>query len=261
MTDEKTIHEYVTISGYTHKDAVRKLNERLDDKAYKKIGGRNEKGLIDINPAYMVDVLNEVFGICGLGWGYDYEPTDITSFSEVRKSAQGREYTVHVVSINKLNVWTRWVLDGEVVYGNIVPSNGYSENENFGYALRGAITNALGSALSKMGWQNFVYSGEFNLPEGRNETPSKPQGREKTPKISKEQMLKTALETVVPDGFDLPAEFVGKTFGELQAIVGGENVIKWLTGNVYRSDKTKFTGPYPIKQAAKLVLGNKEQSP
>ena len=51
------------------------LDQPFDPEAYKCIPGADF--LTDIDLAYMKKCLNDVFGICGLSWGYAYNPGDM----------------------------------------------------------------------------------------------------------------------------------------------------------------------------------------
>jgi len=104
-------------------------------------------------------VLNEVFGVCGYGWGYDYDASTIRSRTDVRTNRSGKEYTVIIVTLSFLEFWYKLDNGDEVVVCN-VPATGSSENSNDAYALKGALTNAIGNAVSNIGFQQSVYLGK-----------------------------------------------------------------------------------------------------
>jgi hypothetical protein len=97
----------------------------------------------------MRHVLNGVFGLCGVGWGYDFAVHDLeVSFSEKSVTAVCR----------RLVLWFA-LKDGDEVRRCEVPATGASENRNPQYAMKGALTNALGNAVSNLGFQESVYLG------------------------------------------------------------------------------------------------------
>jgi hypothetical protein len=104
-------------------------------------------------------VLNQVFGVCGYGWGYQYAPENISTRVEVRQTRSGAERTVIIASITHLEFWYR-LHQGETTLTCTIPATGSSENNNDAYALKGALTNAIGNAVSNIGFQQSVYLGE-----------------------------------------------------------------------------------------------------
>ena len=151
------IQSYTTLTGLTVEQVATKLDAELPKDAYKAVPGA--AGLTDIDPNYMRKVLNETFGICGMGWGYSYEPGDMTVIVEERKTSAGKNRRVHVASLKRLRFWYK--LNGiNVVHICDVYSSGGSDNDVEGYAMSGAITNALGKAVSNLGFQESVYLGK-----------------------------------------------------------------------------------------------------
>jgi len=150
------IDKLKTLMGLTLKELAVKLDEELPPQAYTPVpGGAN---LTDIDPNYMRKILNSVFGLCGVGWGYDYSPENMTLTSEVRESKNG-PYTVVVAVLKYLRFWYKLVdTDGKITVHTIDASGG-SENGNAAYAMKGAITNGIGNAVSNIGFQESVYLG------------------------------------------------------------------------------------------------------
>jgi len=146
-----------TLTGMTLKDVTVRLDEQLPPDAYKPVPGGAD--LTDIDPNHMRKVLNEVFGVCGYGWGYDYDASTIRSRTDIRTNRSGKEYTVIIVTLSFLEFWYKLVIDDEVHVCN-VPATGSSENSNDAYALKGALTNAIGNAVSNIGFQQSVYLGK-----------------------------------------------------------------------------------------------------
>ena len=146
-----------TLTGMTLEEVSVRLDEQLPQDAYKPVPGGAD--LTDIDPNHMRKVLNEVFGVCGFGWGYDYDASTIRSRTDVRTNRSGKEYTVIIVTLSFLELWYKLVIDDEVLVCN-VPATGSSENSNDAYALKGALTNAIGNAVSNIGFQQSVYLGK-----------------------------------------------------------------------------------------------------
>lgn len=156
-----------TFTGLTIPQALAKLQEKLDDNAYKKVTGGG-KELTDIKPAWLTEALTTVFGIVGVGWYYDFdEPVVIES---EKLSSSGRKYTSFQADILKGKVVYR-LTDGVVIYeSEPIYATGGSDNEVKEYAIRGALTNMLGAASSKLEWQLFIYKGEKDLPPKKEAT-------------------------------------------------------------------------------------------
>jgi len=151
------IQSYTTLTGLTLAQLVEKLDAELPNDAYTAVPGA--AGLTDIDPNYMRKVLNETFGMCGIGWGYSYEPGDLFVTVEERKIKAGGTRRVHVASLKRLRLWYK--LNG-VAVNHIcdVYASGGSDNDVEGYAMSGAITNAIGKAVSNLGFQESVYLGK-----------------------------------------------------------------------------------------------------
>lgn len=150
-----TIQTIRTLTGLTLEQAAAILDEQLPPDAYSAVPGGAD--LTDIDPNYMRKTLNAVFGLCGLGWGYDYKAEDIETRVATRQSKNGA-YEAIIAVLKRLRFWYKLTQDGNIIECE-VPSSGASENTNAGYALSGAITNALGKAVSNIGFQESVYLG------------------------------------------------------------------------------------------------------
>ncbi|MGB8213541.1 MAG: hypothetical protein WCE68_08285 [Anaerolineales bacterium] len=153
-----------TMTGLTVAEMYAKLDEELPPEAYKAIAGTHGKDgseLTDIDPNYATEVLNMVFGPCGLGWGYAYNPADMTLTIENRQKSNGTgTRRVSLAVLTKLSVWYKLIKpDGSDVLCQI-DAGGASDNDDEAYAMKGAITYAIGNALSKIGWQKSVYLGQ-----------------------------------------------------------------------------------------------------
>lgn len=149
--------EYKTLAGLTLEEAVKKMMEVLPPGAYKAVPGNLD--LTDIDPAWLTKVSTDVFGIAGIGWWFSYAPEHLEVYSEVRTNSRNQEYTTFIANLQRLDLAIAYDVNGERVESRSIVSNGYSENQNKGYAIRGALSNAIGSAFAKLCWQLPVYMG------------------------------------------------------------------------------------------------------
>lgn len=186
------IQSYTTLTGLTLAQVAEKLDAELPKDAYTAVPGA--AGLTDIDPNYMRKVLNETFGMCGIGWGYSYEPSDLVVAAEERKIKAGGVRRVHVASLKRLRLWYK--LNGtNVVHICDVYASGGSDNDVEGYAMSGAITNAIGKAVSNLGFQESVYLGKrSHATVGKK---SAPKAEAKKPSVSA-TVAKPAPKPVAP---------------------------------------------------------------
>ncbi len=141
------LDELKTLTGLTLKELAVKLDEELPADAYSGVPGGAD--LTDIDPGYMRKVLTQVFGICGIGWGYQYDVADLGYEPSKRGTS---------AVLRRLEFWYVLVDQGNQTRV-VIPASGGSDNSNAAYALKGAITNALGNAVSNLGFQESVYLG------------------------------------------------------------------------------------------------------
>lgn len=115
--------------------------------------GQNRE-MTDIRPAYFVEAMNNTFGMAGYGWRYEYDEM-IAQYDKSAFSNKGG----WEITISNLRLYYKYT-DGTQVYESmpIVASGGAFMQKRV-HAERGAITNAIGSAGAKMGWQSWVYKG------------------------------------------------------------------------------------------------------
>jgi len=144
--------EFKTMTGIDIEALPAILDAELPAEAYTSVPGGAD--LTDIDPGYMRKVLNETFGICGLGWGYDYQSGDIRDHNTGETGQRSHEGTV-----TRLEFWYNLVDENGDLRRCYIPASGGSENRNASYALKGAITNAIGQAASNLGFQESVYLG------------------------------------------------------------------------------------------------------
>lgn len=149
MIGKEPIGEATSLTGMTYTDIRGRLKEVLPPEAYSAVGGASY--LTDINPAYLTEALTDCFGPCGIGWGYELDPDRLTVTQAER---QGMKYEAQIVP---LVFW--YVLEGRRW---MIPSTGGSANRTADWAIRGAITNAIGAAAAKLEWQIEVYKGNVD---------------------------------------------------------------------------------------------------
>ena len=152
------MQDWKTLTGLTLGQAITKLAEVLPPEAYKKVPGAAD--LTDIDPAYLTETVTKVFGPCGLGWTFSYNPSDLEVRYAERTNRKGEPYAVYEATLARLDL-RFCCLDGEnrSTWSEPILANGGSDNEQKGFAVRGALTNAIGAAFSKLCWQILVYKG------------------------------------------------------------------------------------------------------
>lgn len=177
-----------SVTGFTLPDAIAEMQKPLPASAYKPVPGASD--LTDIDPAYLTEVATQVFGPIGFGWWYDFAPSDLTINAEIRTAKSGREYTVYTASLHKLIVRYR-LLDaaGHTLISEPITATGGNENEIEAYAVRGALTNALGAAFAKLTWQLPVYKGQLSH---RNAATFGANGNGKKPAVATKPTTMTA---------------------------------------------------------------------
>ena len=158
-----------TFTGYTLVDAIRKFKEVLPPDAYTEVKySQTGKSLTDISPAYLLELVTKVFGPIGIGWYYDYDPDKVTLelVSRPSKNDPGRmQWNAHIKYLTVRYLYYEEGKDGQPgrpYVSEPIISNGHSENVAEGYALRGAITNAIGAAFQKLLFQLDVYKGTLD---------------------------------------------------------------------------------------------------
>lgn len=247
------IKNHKTLTGMLLESVAARLDAELPKDAYKAVPGAAD--LTDIDPNYMRKILNEVFGLCGIGWGYKYDSADMHTEIEERKRASGGMRRVYVATLRRLTFWYKLSdADSSVVTCEIDASGG-SDNDVEAYAMKGAITNALGHASSNIGFQESVYLGKrSHKTVGKATAPakavvpaaSKPAAA--TPKVSKSA---TPALTPAPSGDD-PAGFViqvGQRAGQKLG-VQEHKVIEWYANSMKASSDQQAS----LQNAARSLL-------
>ena len=168
---------YRTMTGLTMQMALEKLDESLPKAAYKTIGGSG-LSLTDISPPHLQKLLCDVYGVQGYGWWYTYESDDMIidpNHVLYLRDTNGdgvKETPVigYQVIIKKLLFYTAYDYGGVRMESEPVIATGADQNEKVQFAMKGAVTNAIGAAASRLGAQLSVYAGLRNVKS--YETPS-----------------------------------------------------------------------------------------
>jgi hypothetical protein len=212
----------------------------------------------------MRKVLNEVFGLCGIGWGYHYDSADMHTEIEERKRSSGGVRRVYVATLRHLTFWYK-LSDGD---GNVVTceidSSGGSDNEIEAYAMKGSITNALGHASSNIGFQESVYLGKrSHKTVGKSTASAKavvPAAAKSAPKAARPAPVPASAP--VPAGID-PASFVIQVGQRAGQKLGDQerNVIEWYANSMKAGSEMQTA----LQNAARSLLaarpnGHKPQS-
>ncbi len=237
-TEEFDFETAKTVTGFTLPQVIAELQKPLPAAAYKPVPGASD--LTDIDPAYLTEVATQVFGPVGFGWWFDYQPADLSVTVEARTAKSGREYTVYTASLHKLIVRYR-LLDagGHTLISEPITATGGNDNEVESYAVRGALTNALGAAFAKLTWQLPVYKGQLSHRNaatfGENgkkpataksvAAPTKSTVPESTPPAASngnghDADLEALLNYVIPPA--IQSKHAGKKLGEVSA-----QVVEW----------------------------------
>ncbi len=248
-----------TLTGLTLDEALKRLMEVLPGRAYKAVPGA--AGLTDIDPSYLTEVVTDVFGACGVGWVFEFDPAsvEVAEVTKINRSGDARQTFSALVKL--LSVRYAYLDEnGKQVMSLPIPSNGGSENDNRNYALRGAITNAIGASFAKLLWQLPVYQGFIDHRNAEEiyrkrqsvhgETsasiPGEPETRQKprplpagVPKEEGEK-LTWAKTRVILEGIGVP--LAGKNLGDAQSDkVYGSAILKYLSGRFPNASGEFFT--------------------
>ncbi len=144
-----------TLTGLPLADVTQRLDEELEPAAYAAVPGGAD--LTEIKPAWLTAALNAVFGLAGHGWWYEYQLEHLNVTPTVQQTRNGSR-DVFAATVDRFEFYYRLVdTAGEELVVGPVLSNGGSTNDKHEYAVRGAITNAIGAAAAKLGWQLSVY--------------------------------------------------------------------------------------------------------
>lgn len=165
---ESFIEDLHTMTGLPLAEAVNKMKQMLPPEAYTKVPGAAK--LTEINPAYLIESATKFFGPCGFGWVYAYDQDNIHCELEKRTKYDGTEYETWAASVDRLElrIAVQTEHDYELQFSYPILSNGGADNTVRHYAIRGAVTNALGAAFAKLQWQLPVYQGKITHENAKN---------------------------------------------------------------------------------------------
>ncbi len=248
-----------TVTGFTLDQVIAELQKPLPPAAYKPVPGASD--LTDIDPAYLTEVATKIFGPIGFGWWYDYQPADLTVSAEARTAKSGREYTVYTASLHKLIVRYRLIdASGKVLISEPITATGGNDNEVESYAVRGALTNAIGAAFAKLTWQLPVYKGQLSHRNAatfgdkkptatKPATPTRSAAADPAPATAAgnghDADLETLLNFVIPTA--IQSKHAGKKLSEVSA-----QVLEWYATEM--SVTTPESQVLKDKAAALLAL-------
>lgn len=165
-----------TLNGYLIKDLTTILDQPLPPSAYKKIpaGALN---LTDIDAGWQRRAFNKIFGLYGIGWGFEFDNRDM----DLRHEANKNDKILPFVRVYG-RFWYKYIDNNGTECQASFPVTGAnsSQSGNEAYALKGAITNAIGFGASMIGWQESVYLGARShdntegFAEGKDWAPIEP---------------------------------------------------------------------------------------
>lgn len=241
------IKNHKTLTGMLLESVAAKLDAELPKDAYKAVPGAAD--LTDIDPNYMRKILNEVFGLCGIGWGYKYDSADMHTEIEDRKRSTGGTRRVYVATLRRLTFWYKLSAEGGEIVTCEIDASGGSDNDVEAYAMKGAITNAIGHASSNIGFQESVYLGKrSHKTVGKAAVPSasKPAA---VPKVAKP--APAPASTPAPTSDD-PAGFVIQVGQRAGQKLGDQDrtVIEWYANSMKASSDLQTT----LQNAARSLL-------
>jgi hypothetical protein len=245
------IKNHKTLTGMLLESVAAKLDAELPKDAYKAVPGAAD--LTDIDPNYMRKILNEVFGLCGIGWGYKYDSADMHTEIEERKRSSGGTRRVYVATLRRLTFWYKLSAADDSVVVCEIDASGGSDNDVEAYAMKGAITNALGHASSNLGFQESVYLGKrSHRTVGKTTAPaaSKPAAPAKSaPKVAKPAPVPAPAP--VSAGVD-PAGFVIQVGQRAGQKLGDQDrtVIEWYANSMKASSDLQAS----LQNAARSLL-------
>ena len=146
-----------TLNGYPISELTTILDQPLPPQAYKALPGA--AGLTDIDAGWQRRAFNKIFGLYGIGWGFQFNKEDIDIRHEEIQTKNGSKIAPFARVYGKF--WFAYIDKDEQTRQAVFPVTGANSNQtgNEGYTLKGAITNAIGFGASMIGWQESVYLG------------------------------------------------------------------------------------------------------
>lgn len=148
--------------------------------------GRN-KGKSDINPQWKYEAMTEVYGLCGLGWEFAIDETNIIDLPNGEKMI----FMKVALHIKDGDNWS------EPIYG--YGGDFIVKKETAGLhaddeAYKKCLTDALGNALKNIGVAADVYRGMFDTKYGK---PVRTEPKDETPQASNKKGAVSEIKTYV----------------------------------------------------------------
>lgn len=144
-----------------------------DENYIKPIFTSNGGNLSSINHNYQIMRATNLFGPCGLGWGYEILKEEYVKGAALFKEhPESGNHTLHVVQIKlwyKPEGYKGGINDlkgeithfGQTVLSNTDNSGNFEFDEN---APKKSLTDAIGKCLSMLGFSADIYSGQYDVP-------------------------------------------------------------------------------------------------
>jgi hypothetical protein len=245
------IKNHKTLTGMLLENVAARLDAELPKDAYKAVPGAAD--LTDIDPNYMRKILNEVFGLCGIGWGYKYDSADMHTEIEERKRSTGGVRRVYVATLRRLTFWYKLSAADDSIVTCEIDASGGSDNDVEAYAMKGAITNALGHASSNLGFQESVYLGKrSHKTVGKTAAPARAAASTVSkPAVVASKVAKPVVSVPAPAVPD-PAVFVIQVGQRAGQKLGDQDrtVIEWYANSMKASNDLQAS----LQNAARSLL-------
>ena len=130
--------------------------------ALKEIGSGSLKGMTDINPQWRYEIMTEMFGACGTGWGYNIDKlwteqadNELLCFALVTVWYKSQDKTIQGCGGSKL-----------IEYFS---QKQYARSSDEGFKM--AITDALSTALKMLGVGADIYAGKWDGSKYKEDPP------------------------------------------------------------------------------------------
>jgi hypothetical protein len=127
--------------------------KRPPEWALKKIGGGRLKGMTDIKPQWRIQVMNEVFGVCGIGWDFSIDRL------WTEPGSDGQVFAFAQISLRYNDAMESAPIPG--IGGSMLITKEREGLHNNDEAFKMAVTDALSSAMKMIGVAEDVYMGNW----------------------------------------------------------------------------------------------------
>lgn len=171
--------------------------KRPPETALKKIESGTLKGMTDITPQWRYEIMTEMFGACGTGWGYiidklwtEQAHNELLCFALVTVWYNSKDQTIQGCGGSKI-----------IEYFS---QKQYSRNSDEGFKM--AITDALSTALKMLGVGADIYAGRWDGSKYKDDTipPTKKEKGDLT------KTLKTLEECTSKQSIEMLSKECGK---------------------------------------------------